>query len=560
MKTTRSRSVIGVAWAMLGAQLMSATVVGLLVGCGTKKTPTAEKGGPAKQSVTAPTTVEGNVPAGRPISRDAKTGEQLYAQHCAACHGTNGDGRGPAAVFVFPRPRDFRAGRWRLISTVNSVPTLDDLEAVLTRGMPGSAMVSWAHLSEVDRRALAEHVMKLRGDGARDIELKLAAEAEEDLSKEKLAEGIARATTPGEVFQPPVVSDSSGEAIARGKEVYLTKGCAACHGDTGRGDGQQKMVDSEGLPTRPRDLTLGIFKGNHDPKSVYRRIWLGMPGSPMPASQQLTPEQVTDMVHFVLSLSNEETREATVLKRAALAAKRTRTLPSGPDDPGWQAAKATGLQTTPLWWRDEPSRDLSVQATHDSQTLALRISWNDPTHDDAASKPDQFEDMVAAELIQDPNEPFLGMGASDAAALDVWQWRAGTHDTGASDQQSDEYPFDTPVYRELAKGAALPDFVTARVVGNPLATRESDGANLVSRGFGTLTFRPKASQVVTAEAAWKDGRWTVILRRPLVVNAQDGMSIEPGGRYSVAFAIWDGSAHDRGPQKLITLWNDLRVE
>jgi hypothetical protein len=168
--------------------------------------------------------------------------------------------------------------------------------------------------------------------------------------------------------------------------------------------------------------------------------------------------------------------------------------------------------------------------------------------------------MVAAEFSAAPTEPFLGMGASDMAALDVWQWRAGTHDTGADDQQSDEYPFDTPVYRELAQGRPLPDFVTARVVGNPLATRDVDGANQTSKGFGTLTFRPKTSQVVVTDATWNDGRWTVTMQRPLVVKTDDGLPLAGGRRYSVAFAIWDGSARDRGPQKLITLWHDLRLE
>jgi mono/diheme cytochrome c family protein len=506
----------------------------------------------------------GNSASGRSSTaeRIAKpaSGTELYAQHCAACHGATGDGRGSAAVFVFPRPRDFRAGRWRLTSTVNGIPSRDDIEAVLTRGMPGSAMVSWAHLPAADRRALAEHVLQLRREGARDIELKLAAEAEEELTKEQLAEAVARATTPGEVFEPPSIGPASAESIARGKAIYLAKGCAGCHGDTGKGDGQQKMVDAEGLPTRPRDLTLGIFKGNHDPQSVYRRIWLGMPGSPMPASQQLTPEEVTDLVHFSLSLSSEEQREAAVLKHCELTAKRTQALPGGPEDSGWSDAQRAEVRTTPLWWRDAFARELTVEALHDGTTLALRISWDDPTHDDAATRPDQFEDMVAIELTTGPNEPFLGMGAADAPAIDLWQWRAGARATGAEDELSDDYPFDTAVYREHAGDKPLPDFVTARAVGNPLATRAHDGAHLAAKGFGTLTFLPKASQVVSTEGVWKDGRWMVTLRRPLVLASEEGQLLEPGRRYSVAFAIWDGSAHDRGPQKLITLWNDLRIE
>ena len=71
----------------------------------------------------------------------------LYLQHCAACHGEQGDGQGIAAKFLFPKPRDFRAGRFRLVNTTNGIPTSDDLKNVLQRGMPGSAMLPWAHMA-----------------------------------------------------------------------------------------------------------------------------------------------------------------------------------------------------------------------------------------------------------------------------------------------------------------------------------------------------------------------------------------------------------------------------
>ena len=45
-----------------------------------------------------------------------------------------GDGKGLAAAYVFPKPRDFQAGRFRLVSTSNTVPSRDDLHAVLLRG------------------------------------------------------------------------------------------------------------------------------------------------------------------------------------------------------------------------------------------------------------------------------------------------------------------------------------------------------------------------------------------------------------------------------------------
>jgi mono/diheme cytochrome c family protein len=45
-----------------------------------------------------------------PAALDEHFGKAVYDQHCAACHGINGDGKGPASVWLFPRPRNFSAG------------------------------------------------------------------------------------------------------------------------------------------------------------------------------------------------------------------------------------------------------------------------------------------------------------------------------------------------------------------------------------------------------------------------------------------------------------------
>src|SRR4026208_1666412 len=57
-----------------------------------------------------------------------KPGKAVYEQHCAACHGVNGDGNGPASVWLFPKPRNFSAGLFKIQSTPpGSPPTDEDL-------------------------------------------------------------------------------------------------------------------------------------------------------------------------------------------------------------------------------------------------------------------------------------------------------------------------------------------------------------------------------------------------------------------------------------------------
>jgi len=41
------------------------------------------------------------------LQGNAEVGHAMYLQNCVECHGINGDGEGPRAYFIFPRPRNF---------------------------------------------------------------------------------------------------------------------------------------------------------------------------------------------------------------------------------------------------------------------------------------------------------------------------------------------------------------------------------------------------------------------------------------------------------------------
>ncbi len=510
------------------------------------------------------------------------SGKDLYARHCAACHGELGDGQGIAATYLFPKPRDLRAGRFRLVSTSNNVPTREDFHAVLLRGMPGSAMPPWAHLSQAERDALVDEVMRIRSDGAYESYVKQLKE-DEDLTddeiaaadvQEEISEYVHDFTTPGESTSVPAMGAPTDAAIARGKEVYAKFVCISCHGTTGRGDGVEEMWDDEKMPTRPRDFTQGIFKGNPEPASLYRRIAYGMPGTPMPGSGTMTPEQIVDLVHYIRSLSTDNQRQLAVLSRENVVAKTVAVLPGDFDTQAWSSVRSVGLRVTPLWWRDQADYDLRVQAAHDGTTVALRISWKDGSCDARATASELFEDALACQLYRGDAEPFLGMGSA-GQFVDVWFWDADRQTrTDVEDQYprivADMYPFsekevDTAEYRRTGtspRGQPEVSMPAVASMNQIVPSRaKSGGSDLAAGGPGSMTFRVPKSQLVAATGRWSDGRWTVVMRRSLAVaSPEDGVSLAPGEKASVAFAIWDGSHHDRDGQKAITIWQDLELE
>jgi DMSO reductase family type II enzyme heme b subunit len=484
---------------------------------------------------------------------------------------------------VFPKPRNIQAGRFRLIRTSNNVPSRDDLHAVLLRGMPGSSMPPWGHLSQVERNALVDEVLRLRLLGARALYVKILKEEEEMTDEEIAAEDVQQEIqeyvdgfkTPGESTVVPEFGEPTDEAMVRAREIYAKYGCLPCHGAEGKGDGVEKMVDDEGYPTAPRDFTAGVFKGGADPASLYRRIAYGMPGTPMPSSTQMTPEQMVELVHYIRAMSTDEQRQAAVLNREKITAKSLDALPADASAGAWSEPPVVSLRMVPLWWRNNADPDLQVQAAHDDQLLAVRISWKDDRRDGHAASSESFEDAVALQLYRGDAEPFLGMGGPKSA-VDVWFWDIDRQGTPLAVEALyphavvDVYPFSETVVasaeldRDGARTADQPDIsLPARAVGNQIVPPggESGATSLTGGGPGTSTFRPPTSQHVLAVGQWENGRWTVVMTRRLrLASPDDGVSLAPGDKVSVAFAVWDGAAKDRDGKKLITIWQDLVLE
>src|SRR5262249_6659048 len=272
-------------------------------------------------------------------------------------------------------------------------------------------------------------------------------------------------------------------------------------------------------------LTLGYFKGTREPAQVFARIQLGMPGSPMPATLGFKPAEAGDLINYVNSLSDPGLAVKLEHKLRQIIPRRVPQVEGvAVNEDVWQSASGVPIVVSPLWWREYLLPDLQVAAAHDGITLAIRLDWCDLTCNDSVTRPQDFEDMVAAQLFKGSPEPFLGMG-SENGHLDLWLWRASwrKHDVARANSLLDDYPFDSPVYAPTLKGKEPPDLLTARVAANLNANFDGarSASNLAAKGFGTTTFRPKESQLVQASSDWKDGRWTVVLRRPLAVRPED---------------------------------------
>ena len=235
-------------------------------------------------------------------------GARLFAMACAACHGTEGRGDGPAASDLDPRPRDLSSRRFRFRSTASGeAPLGEDLERSILQGLPGTAMPAFRGLFSVEELSnLVDFIESLR-----------------EIESDESPAAISVSEMPSD---PPPLEE--------GRAAYLVSGCWRCHGVNGSGHGPSArgLVDENERPMRTTDFRYDPFKGGRDPESIVRSLMTGLNGAPMPSYRDamlFAREDVIDTTALEHVLTVEQRRELVELLRSVPSREELAAL--GPD-------------------------------------------------------------------------------------------------------------------------------------------------------------------------------------------------------------------------------------
>ena len=251
-------------------------------------------------------------------------GHQVYTKQCAGCHGTTGDGKGPAGAFLNPPPRDYRNGVFKFTSTPRgSKPRREDLRRILKYGAKGTSMPAFRFLPDEEAEAVLDYVQVLAARGQLEIDLIREATDEldegDDFDPETVAEyvqGISDSwdRAEGELIRPLTVDPPrTADTIHQGAVAFAEFSCVKCHGPNARGSKSADVgQDIWGRTAYPANLAMGMLHGGRRPVDIYRRIYSGINGTPMPSSKDPntaigeTPEQRSDriwhLVHFITAV------------------------------------------------------------------------------------------------------------------------------------------------------------------------------------------------------------------------------------------------------------------
>jgi mono/diheme cytochrome c family protein len=452
-------------------------------------------------------------------AQDADRGKVVYGKWCAGCHGDDGKGDGDGAMFMLPRPRDFTRGVYQVRTTANGeLPTDDDLLHVVDEGMPGTAMPGWrARLSDQERRNVVAYV-------------KSFSRFFQGASPEPLTFG-----------KPP---KASPEGIAEGERVFRQLECFKCHGNQGRGDGPSAptLHDDWDHPIRAANLTEGWnFNGGGEVEQIFRRLRTGLDGTPMPSfsdvldAKVITQEQLWRLAQYVRSLTPERPPVREVMRAVRVAA-----LPAGPDDSAWAAIAPAYVPVVgqivikPRWFASRVD-GLWVRAAHDGRTLALEVSWSDPSSSPDTTWQEWVEAMAAAMTHVDGAVPAV--------------------------QGPDRLHVQFPLRR--SEGVEQPYFLggDARRPTYQWRWRSAPGVVVEGRATGLGAFTPAGTSAVQQAARFADGEWRVQLTRALVpADTAAAPAFAVGEAIPIAFFASDGSNGEDEVRGAVSAWYAIYLD
>lgn len=244
-------------------------------------------------------------------------GRLEYATYCVGCHGEKGDGAGPAARFLNPKPRDLRLGRLKFGSVpANSLPTDADYLAVINHGLAGTAMPAWNLVSAEAQKALVAYVKSFYTGWQTDERVPpvaipadpFRAHPERGIAEgEKLYHGFASCYN----CHPAYVTKPKLAEYAAAANMPITEFRPALY------DSVEKESDW-GAPITPPDFFVDRLKFASDREHIAQVIATGVGGTAMPSwGPQLNREQLWGLAYYVDSLTNRRgTAAATEMKHA----------------------------------------------------------------------------------------------------------------------------------------------------------------------------------------------------------------------------------------------------
>ncbi len=500
--------------------------------------------------------------APEPSADMIEAGKRVYFTKCVWCHGVDGAGDGPGADRLWPRPRNFNQGTFKIRHTASGelplfdakkpTPGQNDLFETVTHGLPGSAMPSWEGILTEEQR------------------LQVLSFVTTQLVKDrKFTDKQSESQTVLQLGDLTPIAPTE-ESLKKGAELFVEKKCVECHGADGRGDGNAfNLKDDWGFSIQPANMhKCWNFRGSRqDPynvKNIFRTFSTGVNGTPMPSfADNTTVEERWHIANFVNSLCEREADG--------------KPLPIDPlaDKPKINFVLSSGLAEGEIsadpeheMWKKRARRFVAMggQITHKPRNFVNRI-------DDIWVK-SLYNDKYVVFMFQwDDRTKSVAEGklpwAPTSVNIDVKEQDPKTGEEGSIASHQNNYTvYNDAIAMETAvKWKDLPSPIKPRYLFGSneqfpvdIVKWEADGSLRAFKGTGwDKDFEERLNyedNITILHSEWKNGRWTVIVQRPLG-NKKDqdydeDTFFEMGQYIPTVFFAWDGHNGDAGRKMAVS--------
>jgi DMSO reductase family type II enzyme heme b subunit len=516
------------------------------------------------------TFAEDSLPAGfkagqlapEPPADMIEAGKRVYFTKCVWCHGVDGAGDGPGADRLWPRPRNFNQGTFKIRHTASGelplfdakkpVPGQNDLFETVTHGLPGSAMPPWEGILTEEQRLQVLSFVTTQLVKDRSF-----------TDKQSESQTILQL---GELKPIP----ANEESLKKGAELIVEKKCIECHGVEGRGDGNAfNLKDDWGFSIQPADWhKCWNFRGSRqDPynvSNIFRTFSTGVNGTPMPSfADNTTVEERWHIANFVNSLCEREA-DGTPLQIDPLADKPKINfvlpagivegeIPADPENELWtnrvRRYVAMGGQITHKP-RNFVNRidDIWVKALYNDQHVVFMFQWDDRT-----------KSVAEGELPWAPTSVNIDVKEQDP--------KTGEEGSIASHQNNYTVYNDAVAVQTAVKWKELPAPIKPRYLWGSneqfpvdILKWEADGSLRAFKGTGwDQDFEERYNyeeDVKILHSEWKNGQWTVMIQRPLGNKTDQDYDedtfFEVGQYIPTVFFAWDGHNGDAGRKMAVS--------
>ncbi len=500
--------------------------------------------------------------APEPAADMIEAGKRVYFTKCVWCHGVDGAGDGPGADRLWPRPRNFNQGTFKIRRTASGelplfdakkpTPGQNDLFETVTHGLPGSAMPSWEGILTEEQR------------------LQVLSFVTTQLVKDrKFTDKQSEAQTVLQLDDLKPIA-ATEESVKKGAELIKEKKCVECHGTDGRGDGNAfNLKDDWGFSIQPADWhKCWNFRGSRqDPynvKNIFRTFSTGVNGTPMPSfADNSTVEERWHIANFVNSLCERE------------ADGKPLSIDPLTDKPKINFVVSSGVVEGEIpvdpeheLWKNRARRYVAMggQITHKPRNFVNRIDdiWVKSLYNDKHvvfmfQWDDRTKSVATGKLPWAPTEVNIDVKEQDP--------KTGEEGSIAAHQNNYTVYNDAIAMQTAVKWKELPAPIKPRYLFGSneqfpvdIVKWEADGSLRAFEGTGwDKDFAERDTyeeNIKVLHSEWKDGRWTVIIQRPLG-NKKDqdydeDTFFEMGQYIPTVFFAWDGHNGDAGRKMAVS--------